>query len=1007
MQKIAGYIFIIILLLSGIAVDAQHMMQYNLNSYNGLQSDHAYCLHVDRHGYLWIGTEEGVVKYNGYSVKRFDMSTGISDPDVWNFFEDKEGRLWLSRISNEIGYIQNDVYHKVDAKDKLAYYVYPRFLRQHKDGIMFMSPGRTDKKLCIERDDTLQIHTLPTSNYYTNQFITSGSEIYYLDSGVLYQGFLDKDSLAVIEKCRLSRYLHYNMVFRYLLPSASADFDSLYAFDVSSCSEFRLPYVAGEGMYNQYEDEGKAYLITDKHAYVYDSNMRNCSVKLFTSYLTETQLKGNQVVYIINNKLWGDCITTTKSGMYMCYDMPHFKRELKDEFTKFRLVSKSINGNFYWWNKEDRLLAQLSAGNKIRYKQLNDGENIENIALSRGRVILFAKKTIAFLDEETMTLLPVYKRGVRYFVKFIRPFSAGGTSILPDTAYDMLGARDGFLADNNIFYCITRGNGYKSFTRIKDTIIDKIYHIDRYKGLFYDSVLKSNIAYGDDVVLVDTKGSIRTIPQKVLNALGVTKIEQIISDQHWGNLFIKSYDRLIVYNVLTHRYREIFHKYNLEQAKVSYQDSVLLVAGRFGVLFSKVNGALSVSKHALYPNIKEEAYKNLYDVVFDNDRVLMNTDSGLLSVSLPQQEQYTLSSSASGSAYKFILKYKGVYRNIDAGDVVLFDQKQRDMQFDVVNPAGVGDLHFQVCLIDEDSVWKELNVNEWHVPDIKAGKHYTLLVRAFDNIWESPDIRLSLYVVPTFLQTMAGKWFFWTIIILTILGSVFIIIYYTRKIVSQSHLKRNYLLSLELKSIYAQINPHFIFNTLNTGMYFIRENKNQEAYEHISSFSELLRSYLKSARNKSVLLGEEIENLENYIVLQRSRFDNKFSYAISVADNVDKDHIMIPSLLLQPFVENAINHGLLHKEGQGHLMVRFSWDNERNEITCIIDDDGIGRERSAHINSENPDKPRSYGSELISDLVKLINTSNGVKVHIEYVDKKEPETGTKVIITIKNVHHEQ
>jgi two-component sensor histidine kinase len=342
-----------------------------------------------------------------------------------------------------------------------------------------------------------------------------------------------------------------------------------------------------------------------------------------------------------------------------------------------------------------------------------------------------------------------------------------------------------------------------------------------------------------------------------------------------------------------------------------------------------------------------------------------------------------------------------------SGDTILLDAATLDVYFDLINPAGSGTLKIQSLLPGIDTAWKALNTYELYRPEIKAGKYYPLLVRASDNAWEFPAIRLVLYIVPTFWQTNAGIVLLGVLLSLVSICAIFLIIYYTRKIVSQRHLKQNYLLSLELKAIYAQINPHFIFNTLNTGLYFISESRNNEAYRHISSFSQLLRSYIKSARNKYIPLAEEIENLRNYITLQQQRFENEFEFQITVAEEIKESERNIPAFLLQPFVENAINHGLLHKNEKGHLLINFSFNNAKNEITCIIEDDGIGRERSAQINEGNHNKPFSYGSDLIADLVKVINADQVIRVNIEYIDKPEPNIGTKVVITLRNIHHEE
>ncbi len=115
--------------------------------------------------------------------------------------------------------------------------------------------------------------------------------------------------------------------------------------------------------------------------------------------------------------------------------------------------------------------------------------------------------------------------------------------------------------------------------------------------------------------------------------------------------------------------------------------------------------------------------------------------------------------------------------------------------------------------------------------------------------------------------------------------------------------------------------------------------------------------------------------------------------------------MLIPALMLQPFIENAINHGLLHKNEKGHLKVTFRMNSDNKGITCIIDDDGIGREQSGKINAANAEKHTSYGNTLIQDLIKIINADDKLRVSIAYKDKLQPESGTQVIITIKKINN--
>ena len=221
----------------------------------------------------------------------------------------------------------------------------------------------------------------------------------------------------------------------------------------------------------------------------------------------------------------------------------------------------------------------------------------------------------------------------------------------------------------------------------------------------------------------------------------------------------------------------------------------------------------------------------------------------------------------------------------------------------------------------------------------------------------------------------------------------------THASINRKNEKERRLLELELKSMYAQINPHFIFNSLNSALYLIKKEHTDKAYNHISKFSHLLRFYLKSSRNRYITLAEEITNLRNYIELQQTRFAHTFSYEITVDPSISAGTIKIPSLLLQPIVENAINHGLLPRES-GRLSISIKEGTLVGSIQCIIEDNGIGRGQSKANRGEA--EKESYGSDLIKELITTFNRYERTNITIEYIDKQLPETGTVVIVNINN-----
>ncbi len=997
-------------MLAGSSVAAQQTLQYNLNTYNGLPSDNVYCMLRDQYGYLWIGTDRGVVKYNGYTYKIFDEQSGLSHPDVWDFFEDSRGRIWLSRITNEFGYILNDKYHKAYLPHKEQVVFYPKYIHEYKGGIKFLTQFKNLQFLYTETGDTLQGKKLVKLTRTSIDFMTADGNVYHYDSGILFSLKTHNGELQLEKRCNVVVHRGYRLLGKYVVSGAHIKTsDSITLIHVDSCNRRYLPMSRNENVYNEYRNRDKYYMLTNKHVYIFDSLVNNLFIKPFSRYLDPGQLDNNQVAYIIEDSLWGNCIATTKAGLFMSFDLPHFKKLTPKNLAKYRHVGATRNNTHYWWNTEQRILAILDSSYSLQHITLDSIKVIEQLTdYSAGQLLVLTDQVTALLSKKDLSLSPLPRRTQYYinnnlsdtFYSVIVKSDGGGRFFLP-ASFQGIEDMEGTL------HLISRGIGYQTVRLLHDTIIHNSHTLERYKGLVYFPAFDKYIMYGDKFVTIGSGNKLTHINEQMLDAAGIKGIEQIVVDSVYGNIFIKHLKKIFVFNPYTCRLKELFGGHRAEHARILVHNGTCIMGGKGGVVFSKIKGHGRLSRPVYYPNTKALTYRNLYDIVPSGENILLNTDSGLLAVTIPGEDVFKTGSNSMHVRYTLIMNGSEGFRNISDGDTILLATGDKSLEFDLINPTGVGDLRFWSFIHGIDSAGQELNSDELQLAGILPGQYYRMVLRASDDNWLSTDINLVLYRVPTFWQTTTGRVLLLSLVIIALLFVLLFTIYYTRKIVSAGHLKRNYLLSLELKAIHAQINPHFIFNTLNTGLYFISENRNKEAYEHISSFSELLRSYIKSARNKYITLAEEMDNLENYIRLQQQRFEDKFTYSIHAENSIHTETTLIPSLLLQPFVENAIHHGLLNSDTAGHLAIKFISDNPGKEIICIIDDNGVGRARSAQINNLNPNKPDSYGNTLIADLVKLINTDGRLSIHIEYVDKTGTDTGTMVIITVKRVHHDK
>lgn len=277
----------------------------------------------------------------------------------------------------------------------------------------------------------------------------------------------------------------------------------------------------------------------------------------------------------------------------------------------------------------------------------------------------------------------------------------------------------------------------------------------------------------------------------------------------------------------------------------------------------------------------------------------------------------------------------------------------------------------------------------------------TLEVRASnaDGIWSEPKI-YSLNIQRPWYKT----WWFSLLGLAAILGVIYAM--YKWRLIQELKIQKQQLqidrqiAEIELKALKAQMNPHFVFNSLNSVKALILQKKTDEAITYLTSFSNLIRKILNNSNDKFIRLQDEIDTVKLYLELESLRFDDAFSFDINIDDRISTDFVEIPALLLQPYIENAIWHGLLpKKEGKKELKISIQEINEAIEI--IIEDNGIGRKASQQIKTRSKSKAKSLGMTINNQRIDLLKQLYGNEASIQIIDlidEMNHASGTKVIL---------
>lgn len=281
---------------------------------------------------------------------------------------------------------------------------------------------------------------------------------------------------------------------------------------------------------------------------------------------------------------------------------------------------------------------------------------------------------------------------------------------------------------------------------------------------------------------------------------------------------------------------------------------------------------------------------------------------------------------------------------------------------------------------------------------------FTIIASNNDGIWNNTGTTLCIIIRPPFWKT----WWFYAILILISLLIVYLIFtYYIFRIKTKHDLEKKMLtiekeyIDAQQKALRYQMNPHFIFNSLNSIQNFILQKNEETAHIYLTNFSSLIRKILENSKHETISLDEEIETIRLYLELESLRFSDKFEYQIIISKDIKSANLSIPPMLIQPYLENAIWHGLIPKEGHGKIMIEFKL-HTRHTLLISITDNGIGREKSAEISARRK-QHKPTGMRNIEERLELMNRLNKTNMRVVIKDLKDENgqpSGTRVDIYV-------
>lgn len=981
-------LFLSLIIHSGIAQSPNYK---NYGVKDGLPSSEIFHVFQDSKGYIWFATNNGVSKFDGYKFKNYNLENGLTDLTVFEIFEDEKERLWFITFSASFSYFEKGKIHEYKYNDSIA--VYSKY-GKGPEKLGFYVDGNDNLYFCDANNGLITVDSLGN---------VSRTYLDIKDNRRFTSILIDSSKLLIPNRASSVPFDYWMMIEPVNL-----------RLEINHDLFKRISNVRGIGIY-----ENQKYFIGIKDVlYALDKNNK----------LTYNQI-GNEIIWVYTDSYQNLWISTYKNGAY--------------RFTKGNINSKPLNlfkdytitsiledreGSFWFSTIRDGVFYLPNINIKTTNKK--DGllsNHIKSIEYENDTMwIGYFNSGCSMLSQNKIDHYPI-KSKPSEVLSFVRKFNdkviIGTTSHLyelkngkvneifnnPCNERNRISDNLSLFASNKNYYT-GHGTGYKIHTY--DSII--------YSSIDIEPVFKKRILsiykYRGNLLLLGCIDGLWTYNQKEYNYLGnenelfKTRINII---KYWEerDLFLLGTKGSGIY--------------------LTNLDSIFQLTTNEGLISNSItsisqdNNTLWISTYNGISKIEFDEY-NLNNYRIHNISTIHGLSSNEINDLLTTDSIVYI---ATNEGLTQFMKNKIQINNkpppiyisrifILNKDTTLLNTYKLpyDHNFITINYVGLsfknaGNHKYAYKLKGTEEKWNLTTNTQIQYPSLPHG-NYTFMVKAQneDGIWSTKPAKIIFEISPPFWKTW---WFYLIISILGIAILYFIYLLRVREINKRHETKRLETIKInELKremdqfrllALSMQMNPHFIFNTLNSIQYFILENNKKASNKYLIKFSKLIRIALENSQSQYISIRNELESLNLFLELESLRFENKFEYVISCPDEVLE--YKIPTLLLQPYVENSIWHGMLHKkEGKGSITITIKPQDEA--LLCIIADNGIGRKEAEKIKQKTRRNHRSLGTNITEKRLSTIDSLYGKKIHVKFIDLKDIRgnaNGTKVEILIPSM----
>ncbi len=935
---------------------AQNPLHRKHTTENGFLSNTIYDIYQDKKGFIWFATDDGLAQYDGVSYKEFPI-VGNKSRSISNIFETEGGTIWVQNFAGQFFYTYKDSLRYKPEISLLKNYMNASVIEGETIAVMTKTGVRL-YNIKTKKSIDVPINTL---NLQTATHSPSNQFRLFDPQKSLFYGINSRGKLEVSKTNEnFTNYLFYT-TFKNTYFLASKKNNQIIFGNTKKTIQgnFQHRFLQNISFHNEHEIS----LLSSSGFTLFDQNLKQSSW-YFENYSCSKSIRDKE------GNLW---IGTIGDGILF---VPHV--DLIQYFPTDYFSSVFVN-------KSNRTCLFGSNKNQL-FRYHIDKKKIDKIYESK---INHEVKCI-FQNEKNNDLLFCSDAFFHYDSnnKLIRKILISCNSIFSLDAKHYLLSESGTLS----IYPVEKNDIWKAWLTKNRTLSENRLTLTKENKRFYSAYFFEGkiIGHATDGVWEFGKNSKRKIllPNKTIEVLGMEKcaLGLLFMTSEHGVLLYKNYSFTTLISP------DKFLSSKLYRIKAS--------SDRIYVTTYSGTEIFDYKGDKMFEILRSDGLIGLDVVEFDvlNDQMFTACIKGFLPINMQQNlmnMDYPTLQLSSLKVNQLICPYSDKL-------FLQTDENNLEFTFSNLNFKSEGTTTMWYSLNDKS--WVKMDGFNLFLTELPSGKHSLKVKIQNERGFFSKETRTYTFEIKTpFYKT----WKFILLIAFISLVLLYLIIRARFREVKEKNRLLQEKINMEkqlykstLASIKAQMNPHFLFNALNTIQSFIYTNERKTASDYLVNFSELTRMILEMSNKEKVTLSDEIRALELYLKLEKMRFEDDFEYNLDT-ENIPHQLFQIPSMLIQPYVENAIKHGLLHKKENKRLWIIFNIN--KNVLQVEIRDNGIGITASQIINQRNNKQHESFATDANQKRFKILNemSEEQIGVVIENVlDENNLINGTKVLLSI-------